>query len=312
MAKTPGFAVRSATSIEEAKALWWPLMQELGWNRAVDDAKVHYEVAGNGNNWLLLIPDSTEKPEGMVVPFIYPNGTAWVGFFIINAAFRGKGLGRELWKEMELVFRTAGTTVIGLDGVEMQVETYKRRGFVDCARIPLMARASLETEPINVTWSLDDAVELQDIRDIDPRLLSKLDLEHTGLDRSAYWATGILTSRLYALGYAIVLDGEITGFIYARHCQDGVRVGPLYAASYSQARQLLHKLMNDYTRKSGSFVAESFGPNAEGMKLFEELGWKYAELSYHRMWLNGNVPVEQREGGKGTKGMYAIFDACAG
>jgi len=48
------------------------------------------------------------------------------------------------------------------------------------------------------------------------------------------------------------------------------------------------------------------------VKVFEELGWKYAGVSYHRMWLNGKVPVEQQEGGEGTKGMYAIFDACAG
>jgi len=280
-------------------------------NRAADDAKSHFEVTENGKNWLLLIPESSNKPEGMVIPFIYPNKAGWVGFFIMNAALRGKGLGRELWKEMELTFRNAGTTFIGLDGVEMQVKTYERRGFVDCARIPLMARASLMTQPINVTWGHEDSVELQDIRDVDPKSLARLDLDHTGLDRSAYWATGILTSRPYALGYVITTDTEVTGFIYARRCQDGVRIGPLYAATYPQARQLLHKLMNDYARTPGSFIAEIFGSNAEGVKVFEQLGWKYAGVSYHRMWLNGKVP-EQQEGGKGTKGMYAIFDACAG
>jgi hypothetical protein len=35
-------------------------------------------------------------------------------------------------------------------------------------------------------------------------------------------------------------------------------------------------------------------------------------LGYHRMWLNGKVPQEQQEGGKGAKGMFAIFDAGAG
>jgi hypothetical protein len=258
----------------------------------------------------------------MVTPFIYPNQTGWIGFFIMNDAYRGKGLGRELWKEMELTFKHAGTTVIGLDGVEEQVETYKRRGFVDCASIPLMMRESVGYKPIEVTWDHEDAVELQDLRDIDGKLLAKLDLEHTGLDRSAYWATDVLISRIWALGYAIVTNGELTGMIYARRCEQGVRIGPLYAATYSQARQLLHKLMNDFARYSGDtffapssggfFVAEVFGTNGEGQKVFEELGWTYADLSYHRMWLNGKVPVEQHKGGKGEKGMYAIFDACAG
>ena len=70
--------------------------------------------------------------------------------------------------------------------------------------------------------------------------------------------------------------------------------------------------MNDYAKNSGSFVAEIFDTNTEGRKVFGELGWEYAGVDYHRMWLNGKVPMEQQEGGKGAKGMYAIFDACAG
>jgi hypothetical protein len=259
----------------------------------------------------MLIPESSYKPEGMLLPVIYPNKTGWVAFFIMNEAFRRQGYGGELWKAMMARFREAGTSIIGLDGVEMQIETYKRRGFVACAQIPYMTRASLETQPIYVTWDSKDDHELQDLSDIDPQLLARLDMEHTGLDRSAYWATGALTSRRFALGYAIVTAGELTGFIYARHCHEGVRVGPLYAASYAQARQLLHKLMNDYARTPGTFVAEVFGSNSNGMTVFEELGFRYAD-SFHRMWLGGKVPVEQQEGGKGVSGMYAIFDACAG
>jgi predicted N-acetyltransferase YhbS len=107
----------------------------------------------------------------MVIPFTYPNNTGWVAFFVMNAGYRGKGLGRELWKEMELVFRNAGTTMIGLDGVEEQVETYKRRGYVDCARIPLMMRDSIQDNPIDMTWGQEDLVELQDLRDVDPAYL---------------------------------------------------------------------------------------------------------------------------------------------
>jgi hypothetical protein len=248
----------------------------------------------------------------MVLPFTYPNKTGWVAFFIMNAAYRGKGLGRELWKEMELVFRKRGTTVIGLDGVEEQVETYERRGFVDCATIPLMMRDSIQEKPIDVTWGQEDATELQDLRDVDPALLAQLDLEHTGLDRSAYWAADVLPSRAGAFGYAIVVEDKITGLVYARRCYEGVRIGPLYAANYSQARQLLHKLMHDYTKQVGTFIAEIFGSNENGQKVFEELGWKYVGVSYHRMWLHGNVPVEQQAGGRGATGMYAIFDAASG
>jgi GNAT superfamily N-acetyltransferase len=270
-------------------------------------------VAQDGKTWLLILPEYPNTPQGMVLPLLYPNKTGWIGFFIMNEFYRGKGLGRELWSAMEQVFRDAGTEMIGLDGVEEQVATYTRRGFVDCAQIPLMMRESLKFKPIDVTWSHDDDVELQDLRDIDPKDLSQLDLNHTGLDRSAYWAADVLPSRVHAFGYAIMKDGEVTGLIFARRCPQGVRIGPLYAATYSQARQLLHKLMNDYAQmETGTFVAEIFGSNEQGMKVFEELGWEYTGMEYHRMWLNGKVPVAQQEGGTGVKGMYAIFDAASG
>lgn len=35
-------------------------------------------------------------------------------------------------------------------------------------------------------------------------------------------------------------------------------------------------------------------------------------MDYHRMWLNGRVPEEQQEGGRGQKGMFATFDAFEG
>lgn len=229
----------------------------------------------------------------------------------MNAPYRGNGLGRELWREMEETFRINGTTVIGLDGVEEQVETYKRRGFEDCARIPLMVRDSVKTRPLP-NLDLSEAVELQSLRDVDPKELARLDFEHTGLDRSPYWATGALVARKEAYGYVVISGGRPTGFVYVRRCEHGHRVGPLYAETITQAKQLLRKALNDSAQSDGNYIAEVFGTNPEGRKVFEELGWTYANLSYHRMWLHGKVPEEQKEGGKGAKGMYAIFDACAG
>jgi hypothetical protein len=142
--------------------------------------------------------------------------------------------------------------------------------------------------------------------------LAQLDLAHTGLNRTAYWAADALLSRRGVFSYGIMADGKLSSFIYARSCEQGpVRIGPLYAADYSQARQLLHKMINGYARR-GTIIAEVFGSNKNGQKVFEEFGWKYAGLSYHRMWLYGKVPNQQREGGRGVEGMYAIFDAASG
>jgi hypothetical protein len=70
--------------------------------------------------------------------------------------------------------------------------------------------------------------------------------------------------------------------------------------------------MEHISKSSGSMVAEIFGSNPRGRQLFEEHGWVWGNLDYHRMWLNGKLPKEQAEGGKGTMGMYATFDAAEG
>lgn len=259
----------------------------------------------------MLVPQDSGKPEGMVIPFVYPNQTGWVAFFIMSAAYRKQGLGRELWKEMEIIIRSGNPKFFGLDGVPEQVKTYERRGFKDCARIPLMVRDSLKKLPLPV-HNLSGTVELKSLKEIDPKEVARLDLEHTGLDRSVYWASEALLSRPNTYGFAISSDSRITGFVYVRQCQLGYRVGPLIAQTYAQGKQLLQAAMKEVADADGSFIAEAFGTNPNGRKLFEELGWTYADISYHRMWLNGDVPTEQLEGGAGPKGMYAIFDACAG
>lgn len=264
----------------------------------------------------MLIPKESSKPEGTVIAFTYPNGTGWVAFFILNASFRGKGLGRVLFKELEASFHASNTTIIGLDGVEEQVNTYKRRGFEDVARIPLMTRSSLKQNPFDALQLQGVGIEgeLLDIKAVDPKILARIDMEHTGLDRTAYWSHNGLLSREDAFGYALSSPSSqaITGFILVRRCEHGHRFGPLYADTYNAALRLLYVAMNRLTESDGSMIAEIFGSNSDGRKVFEALGWGWACLDYHRMWLGGRVPESQTEGGKGTKGMFAIFDACAG
>ncbi|CAI6319495.1 unnamed protein product [Periconia digitata] len=285
-------------------------------NRSSNDAPSHFKALRNGKDWHLIIPKLSTKPEGCVCGFTYPNKTGWIGFFIMAAAYRGQGLGRELWNRMDASFHESQTEMIGLDGVEEQVKTYERRGFVDVARIPVMSRVSLKTRPLPAV-ELDPDVKdrLVDMKSVDEDLLARLDLEHTGLDRSAYWLNnGIHHHRQNTFGLALAESSteELRGFLLVRDCEHGQRFGPLYAETLQGAKALLYTAMDRSSDSDGSMIAEVFGGNPEARRLFEELGWESAGVDYHRMWLNGKVPEEQQENWKGASGMYAIFDACAG
>jgi GNAT superfamily N-acetyltransferase len=264
----------------------------------------------------MVVPDETSKPEGCIVAFTYPNRTGFVGYFIINAPYRGRGWGAALFKELLASFRASNTIYLGLDGVEEQVNTYKRRGFEIAATIKLAMRTSLVEKPKTVeVVEVGEEEQVMDIKDIDPELLAQLDLAHTGFYRPAYWSQEGLFSRKDAYGYALFStargEPKLAGYVLVRRCHEGHRFGPLYAETYDQAKYLLWRAMEVLTG-NGSMVAEVYGSNLQGLKVFEELGWKWAGVDFYRMWLGGKVPSEQQESGKATKGMFAIFDACAG
>ncbi|KAL7952779.1 acyl-CoA N-acyltransferase [Trichoderma compactum] len=280
-------------------------MRDLGWNRDKLDAKTHFTVAKNGEDWLIVIPKDKKEPSGMVIGFKYPNQTGWVGFSIINKEYQGRGWGEILFKVMLDSYKQIGIHTVGLDAVKEQVETYGRRGFVEATRLKLMTRVSATELPVNYGVK----------KPKDGYTLAALDHIYTGLQRPALWTQDALFSRPDAFGFAISDSSKkLQGFILVRRCEHGHRVGPLIADCIDHASLLLQLAMThpSVSTCNGSLVGEVFGANENGMRVFSELGWQWAGLDYHRMWLNGRVPAEQKEGGQGPRGMFAVFDASEG
>ncbi|KAB5550745.1 acyl-CoA N-acyltransferase, partial [Coniochaeta sp. 2T2.1] len=232
--ETPDYIIRSCASLGEGRDFWWPHMQDLGWNRNSLDAQTHYKVARDGKDWFLLISKETSRPEGMIIAFTYPNSTGWVGFFIVNRESRGKGWGAALFRALLASCEQTKTTFIGLDGVEEQMETYRRRGFVQVGRIKLMTRPSLRRSPLNKTtgYQLEGGLKIIDLKNVDASKLANFDLAHTGFYRPALWTRDGLFSRADVIGFAVVSawdPEELKGIILVRCCDHGFRFGPLLA-----------------------------------------------------------------------------------
>lgn len=300
---------------------------------------MHYHAALDGQTWLLVTPDQPSapaspqdtkntstssgslapEPQGCVNALTFPNGTGWVGFFILNAAYRGQGLGGALWRGMEPIWKQAGVETIGLDGVQEQVATYARRGFVDVGRIPLMVCSADTVARVNhggqgAEWYEAPEGAFRDVHQVNRGELAKLDRDMTGLQRDRYWISSDLLERDDVSGYAHYLDTKLAGFVIVRGCEEGHRIGPLFAPSSAVASHLLRLLMQhpSIAKSSGSLIAEIFGANADARSVFKGLGWNYVGVEYHRMWYQGRIPEPQAKGGLGTKGMFAIFDAACG
>jgi hypothetical protein len=259
-----------------------------------------------------------DKPEGCIVPFVYPNGTGWVGFFCLNAAVRGQGWGAKLFQAGLDHFKKNGAMVVGLDAVQEQVGTYGRRGFVEKARVKLMVRKGLKEQELSgglehVQGMMERVTSLDHIP---TRLLVESDLQHTGLERSGLWTKEAMFTRDgTTFGFALVNENtkeELEGWILIRNCEHGFRFGPLYANTPENAEFLLRTAMRRLEAEDGSFIAEVWQENKQAVKVFEDAGWTYAGVEYHRMWLDGKVPDAQQPGGKAETEMFAVFDAGEG
>lgn len=72
---------------------------------------------------LILIEKAKERPIGHIVAIVNNNKTGWISEFVIDAAHRGKGMGRKLFKAAMEDAGRAGVRFLGLDSVAQQTET---------------------------------------------------------------------------------------------------------------------------------------------------------------------------------------------
>lgn len=256
-----------------------------------------------------------DDAEGCIVPFVFDNGTGWVGFFCMNAPLRGIGWGATLFRQCLQEFEKAGAKTVGLDGVADQVKTYERRGFVETNLVRLMVRKSIKEQPLKEGFERveTDNMRLVPLEEIPSHILTENDLEITGFKRSKLWSKEAMFDRDDAWGLALVKEGNkehLEGWILVRNCQLGFRFGPLYANSKENAKFLLHQAMWRLQAEDGSYIAEVWYSNPNAVAVFEEFGWEWCNIDYHRMWLHGRVPEAQQAGGKAEKEMFAIFDAA--
>jgi Acetyltransferase (GNAT) domain len=285
-------------------------------NRASEDSRTHLISSGGCDGFLVVTSaDDPHTAEGCIVPSAYDNGTGWIGFFCVNEPYRGKGWGARLFSAALKHFEKTGTTFVGLDAVQEQVNTYARRGFVDKGRIRLMQRPSLKDLPLDQKSLELHGANLVPLSSVKKEVLVKSDLEKTGLERTRLWSDEALFSRPDTFGFALVSGDDVSnlkGWIMGRYCQHGYRFGPLYAIHAIVASTLLQAAMNELNGKPGSLIAEVWPGNPAAADVFTAAGWSEAGIEYHRMWLGGRVPQEQSPGGKADTEIFAIFDAGEG
>jgi GNAT superfamily N-acetyltransferase len=254
------------------RALAWAAAE--GWNPGLDD----------GERFLAADPGAflAVEHDGEVVATascaLYGDAYAFVGFYIVRADLRGRGIGSKLF---ERALARAGDRVVGLDGVLEQQESYARRGFV-------LAHRNVRWRTVGGGTRPDGLVELSSLPFED---LLAFDEPVFGTARERFLRDWIHRPPGHAL--ASLSRGRLAGYGVLRPCRTGAKVGPLFAEDAEVADALLTGLLAAASAGTEVFVdMPASNPDAGVLRARRPMEPVFETV---RMYLNGRPPENVRK-----------------
>jgi len=224
----PGnYSVRVMRRDEVDLAVDWAARE--GWNPGIDDARCFHAADTEG----FLIGMLDGEPVGCISAVRYDDGFGFLGFYIVEPSWRGRGYGLRLW---EAAMAHLGDRVVGLDGVVEQQGNYARSGF-------RLAHRNIRFRGLATGQAGADPASMSE-----PVVVSAPDFARVSIyDRPLFPAgrDGFLRMWLaqeQGVALALAHREEMHGYGVARPCRQGWKVGPLFADTPAAADRLLSGL----------------------------------------------------------------------
>lgn len=195
---------------------------EEGWNPGLADASCYRSVDPQG----FLMGWIGQEPVASLSVVRYGADFGFLGFYIVRPAWRGLGLGWQLWQS-GMAF--LGDRCVGLDGVLAQQDNYQKSGFV-------LAYRNIRFQGVG-TGQPFGSPQLRPFQSDDLQDLMSWDARVFPAERKPFWQCWLTQKGVIA---AIDRDDQgVSGVLVARPCLQGFKIGPLYATHVEAARQLL-------------------------------------------------------------------------
>lgn len=218
MTRPGAIRIAAMTEADLGRALDWAAAE--GWNPGLADAAAFHAADPGG----FLMGRVGGTPVACVSVVRHDAAFAFLGLYLCRPEFRGRGHGMALWRAG---LALAGERTIGLDGVAAQQENYRRSGFVAAGRT---LRFGGRLAP-GASEGLVSPARLG-------AAIAALDRAATGVTRPAFLAAWLCdgpTRRTLCR----VEGGRLAACGSVRRCREGVKVGPLLAASGEAAARVL-------------------------------------------------------------------------
>jgi len=222
-----------------------------GWNPGLDDGDPFYAADPGGflGSWR----------DGRLIACIsairYGAGFGFIGFYICRPDYRGQGYGWQLW---QAAMARLGERTVGLDGVIDQQANYKKSGF--------------ELAHRNIRYGGRPACAAPDdsrLHAIDAPLRDRIaayDAAFFPADRQDFLRRWIAPGASRS-GFALIENGQPSGYGIVRRCRDGCKIGPLFADTEAGADLLFRALAG--AAGGGAVYLDLPEPNAAAAALAE-------------------------------------------
>ncbi len=251
----PGYKIRPMSRDELALVVEWAAAE--GWNPGLYDVECFY--AADEQGFLIGLLDN--EPIASISVVKYGETFGFLGFYIVQPAFRGQGYGQQIWQAgLEYL---KGRTV-GLDGVVEQQKNYLKSGFALAHRnIRYEGMATAEDQP---SEAMGSAYKLVPLSSVSPKAVRDYDRNIFLGERSAFLRCWIGSPHHQVIG--LTYQQQLAGYGVLRPCQQGYKIGPLFADS-PQFAEALFLALKAYVEPGSPFYLDVPSVNVAAVAMAE-------------------------------------------
>ena len=240
---------RTMTQEEVSTAVAWAAGE--GWNPGLSDAECFSIVDPEG----FFCAEADGKIVGTVSVVNYDDRFSFYGFFVVDPAYRAKGIGMRLYR---YAMQHAGTRVVGCDGVVAMVANYEKSGGLFL---------HYNNARYEGTGGGNVPEGLVPVGNVNFDELASYDAAHFPARRKRFLRCWIRQKGHYGLAQ-LDLDGKITGYGVRRVCHTGHKIGPLFARDRATAERILDGLVAGIPGEQ--FFLDIPVPNAAAVALVQD------------------------------------------
>jgi GNAT superfamily N-acetyltransferase len=215
------FIIRQMTPADLELALDWAAAE--GWNPGLTDAIAFHQTDAQG----FLMGHIGDQPVGSIAAVRYGDRYGFLGIYIVQPQWRGRGYGMQLW---QAGLQILGDRTLALDGVLAQVDNYQTFGFKT-------AHHHIRYEGLGEAYAKQ--VGVVPLRDIPFTTLLDYDTQHFLDRRPTFLQAWIGLNE----GYAFLEHGQLLGYGVIRATRRGFKLGPLFADRPAIAQALFQALL---------------------------------------------------------------------